>query len=212
MQKAEELYNQGYISYPRTETEKFRPEFDHHALIQSFQAVAGDFGDYSLRLLSNNNFQTPRAGQHDDNAHPPITPAKACDPNEIADPIQRKIYTLVVKHYLACCSRDAVGRETQLTLKIASEEFTAKGLMILERNWLEIYQPWERWSTGQGELPKVSAKCIGTATHIPPKECTDPSIHEGDCWKPHHSYIANHERRANSAATVSIRGRADFAE
>ena len=156
MSKAEELYNQGYISYPRTETEKFRSEFDHHALIQSFQAVAGEFGDYASRLLTNNNFQNPRAGQNDDNAHPPITPAKAVDPESIADPIQRKIYSLVVKHYLACCSRDAVGRETELCLKIASEEFVAKGLMILEKNWLEIYQPWERWSTGQGELPKVA--------------------------------------------------------
>ncbi len=156
MSKAEELYNQGYISYPRTETEKFRPEFDHHTLIQSFQAVAGEFGDYASRLLMNNNFQNPRAGQNDDNAHPPITPAKAVDPESIADPIQRKIYSLIVQHYLACCSRDAVGRETELSLKIASEEFVAKGLMIIEKNWLEIYQPWERWSTGQGELPKVA--------------------------------------------------------
>ncbi len=38
---------------------------------------------------------------------------------------------------------------------MASEEFQAKGLMIIERNWLEIYAPWERWSTGQGELPNV---------------------------------------------------------
>src|SRR5210317_279252 len=136
MQKAEELYQQGYISYPRTETEKFRPEFNHHTLIQSFQGVPGLFGDYATRLLTNNNFQNPRAGPNDDNAHPPITPAKAVDPGSIADPIQRKIYSLIVKHYLACCSRDAVGRETELTLKIASEEFVAKGLMILERNWL----------------------------------------------------------------------------
>mmetsp|Transcript_13185 Transcript_13185/g.38827 ORF Transcript_13185/g.38827 Transcript_13185/m.38827 type:complete len:979 (-) Transcript_13185:215-3151(-) len=155
MTAAEELYQQGFISYPRTETERFRPEFDHMSLIQSFQAVAGDFGEYSTKLLSNNNFQNPRHGQNDDNAHPPITPAKAVDPETIADRTQRGIYVLVVKHYLACCSRDAIGKETQLTVKMASEEFSAKGLMILERNWLEIYAPWERWSTGQGELPRV---------------------------------------------------------
>lgn len=155
MTAAEELYQQGYISYPRTETERFRPEFEHLPLIQSFQGVIGEFGEYATKLLSNNNFQVPRAGQHDDNAHPPITPCKAVDPQTIPDPTQRGIYTLVVKHYLACCSRDAIGKETTLTVKIASEEFTAKGLMILERNWLEIYAPWERWSTGQGELPRV---------------------------------------------------------
>ena len=155
MTAAEALYNDGLISYPRTETERFRPEFEHMPLIQSFQGVGGDIGDYATRLLTHNNFQNPRAGQNDDNAHPPITPARAVDPSTIGDPQQRGIYTLVVKHYLACCSRDAMGKETTLTIKMASEEFTAKGLMILERNWLEIYSPWERWSTGQGELPRL---------------------------------------------------------
>lgn len=178
MQKAEELYQQGYISYPRTETEKFRPEFNHHTLIQSFQAVAGEFGDYANRLLSDNNFQNPRAGQNDDNAHPPITPAKAVDPQAIADPTQRKIYTLVVKHYLACCSRDAVGRETELTLRIASEEFMAKGLMILERNWLDIYQPWEKWHTGQGELPRarVGSRIVPTSLVMNEGQTSPPQL------------------------------------
>ena len=105
--------------------------------------------------MDNDNFQNPRAGPNDDQAHPPITPCKAVDPESIGDRTQRDIYILVVKHYLACCSRDAVGKETVLTVKMASEEFSAKGLMVLERNWLEIYSPWERWSTGQGELPTV---------------------------------------------------------
>lgn len=105
--------------------------------------------------MTGNNFQRPRAGQHDDNAHPPITPAKAVDPSSIQDLNKRNVYVLITKHYLACCSRDAVGKESQLTVQMATEEFTAKGLMILEKNWLEIYTPWERWSTGQGELPPL---------------------------------------------------------
>jgi DNA topoisomerase III len=177
MSAAEELYQQGLITYPRTETERFRPEFQHQPLIQQLAGLAGGggggdyssataIGAYAAKLLTNQHFQNPRAGQHDDQAHPPITPCKAVDPMSISDDRQRKVYILVVKHYLACCSRDAIGRETTLTVRLggakagvdgsSSEEFTAKGLMILERNWLEIYQPWERWSTGQGELPRVS--------------------------------------------------------
>lgn len=154
MSAAEELYNQGFISYPRTETEKFRPEFNHRQLIEKFTSVPGEFADYANKLL-NNNFQNPRAGQRDDQAHPPIAPCKAVDPSTIDKPELRSVYTLVVKHYLACCSRDAVGRETQLVVRMDSEEFTATGLMVLERNWLEIYHPWERWGTGQGELPPL---------------------------------------------------------
>ncbi|KAL7572581.1 hypothetical protein ACA910_000398 [Epithemia clementina (nom. ined.)] len=172
MAAAEELYQQGYISYPRTETERFRPEFQHQPLLQQFASLGnnnGEGGDgggveisaYAHKLLNEGKFQMPRAGQHDDQAHPPITPCKAVSPHTIADANQRRVYTLVVKHYLACCSRDAVGRETTLTVRLGNqedgshEEFSAKGLMILEHNWLEIYQPWERWSTGQGELPHV---------------------------------------------------------
>lgn len=155
MSAAEELYQQGYISYPRTETEKFRPEFSHQQLLQQLSTISGELGNYASKLLQPDHFQRPRNGQHDDQAHPPITPCKAVDPNTISDTTQRNVYLLVVKHYLACCSRDAVGRETQLTVKMGTEEFTATGLMVLEKNWLEIYAPWERWSTGQGEIPNL---------------------------------------------------------
>jgi DNA topoisomerase-3 len=157
MSAAEELYQQGYISYPRTETEKFRPEFAHQPLIRQLSTIPGEIGAYASKLLQpeQQHFQRPRNGQHDDQAHPPITPCKAVDPNTISDATQRNVYLLVVKHYLACCSRDAMGKETQLTVKLATEEFTATGLMILEKNWLDIYAPWERWSTGQGEIPNL---------------------------------------------------------
>lgn len=158
MSAAEELYQQGFISYPRTETERFQPEFEHRPLIESFTTIDGtdDIVSYANKLTSDgNHFQLPRAGPNNDNAHPPITPARAVNPNTINDPIQRNVYILVVKHYLACCSRDAIGKETELVVKMATEEFIAKGLMIVERNWLEIYHPWERWSTGQGEIPRL---------------------------------------------------------
>ena len=50
MQAAEQLYQEGYISYPRTETERFRPEFQHRPLIQNFANLqaGGGGGDCQL--------------------------------------------------------------------------------------------------------------------------------------------------------------------
>ena len=129
MAAAEELYQQGYISYPRTETEKFRPEFQHQPLLEqlatALMPLGHALGVYADKLLNQpGQFQTPRAGQHDDQAHPPITPCRAVDPATIANATQRSVYTLVVKHYLACCSRDAIGKETVLdgTVLVDGEE------------------------------------------------------------------------------------------
>jgi DNA topoisomerase III len=43
-----------------------------------------------------------------------------------------------------CCSRDAVGFQTTVIAHMATEGFSASGLMVLERNWLDVY-PWARW-------------------------------------------------------------------
>jgi len=177
MQAAEELYNNSYITYPRTETERFPREHNHRPCIEQLANIGADgISAYAARLLTADHFQMPRAGQHDDNAHPPISPAKIVNPNEITDATQRSVYILIIKHYLACCSRDAIGRETLLTLRMSSEEFTARGLMIVEKNWLEIYHPWERWSTGQGELPplQVGSRIVPTSLLMKEGRTTAP--------------------------------------
>ncbi|GMH91015.1 hypothetical protein TL16_g11935 [Triparma laevis f. inornata] len=153
MEAAEKLYMEGYISYPRTETEKFPQEYDIKGTLASFRN--GTYSDYVSKLLDQDKYQYPRSGVNDDKAHPPITPVKAVDPNQIQDPNQRKIYELVVKHFLACCSKDGIGQQTVLTVKMGTEVFTAKGLMIMELNWLEIYKPWEYWGQGAGTLPNL---------------------------------------------------------
>mgnify|MGYP003334556571 CR=1 FL=1 len=49
------------------------------------------------------------------------------------------------RRFLACLSRDATGFETTCKIEVAEEEFTAKGLLISDRGYLEIY-PYDKWS------------------------------------------------------------------
>ncbi len=160
MQVAEELYNRGILSYPRTETDFFKEGFELLPLIEEQQRQS-IWGQYANNLLINNNqkFEWPKNGGHDDQAHPPIHPLKSIELNDLTTIEEKGIYELVTRHFLACCSQDARGDQTTLKVRIGSSEksrhnnpeygfyetFTATGLMITERNWLDIYK-WEHWS------------------------------------------------------------------
>jgi len=43
----------------------------------------------------------------------------------------QRLYELVVRHFLACCSQPAVGAETTVEIDIAGEQFNASGRVIL---------------------------------------------------------------------------------
>lgn len=58
---------------------------------------------------------------------------------------EQRLYELIVRHFLACCSRDAQGQETTVEIDIAQERFVAHGLVILARNYLDVY-PYDHWS------------------------------------------------------------------
>lgn len=42
-------------------------------------------------------------------------------------------------------SKDAEGEETKVHAKIDEEDFWANGLVVLRRNWLEVFT-FERWT------------------------------------------------------------------
>ena len=62
-------------------------------------------------LLNNNKFQPPKVGKHDDQAHSPIHPVKMLSENDCRDRNLWRIYDLVSRHFLACCSKDGIGEE-----------------------------------------------------------------------------------------------------
>lgn len=168
MKIAEKLYNQGFISYPRTETNMFPKSLDLRPLVQN-QTVDGNWGAFAARVLERG--PSPRQGNKTDNAHPPIHPTKHT--NNLQGN-EKRLYEFIVRHFLACCSEDAKGQETNVEIEIAGEKFTATGLMIIARNYLEVY-PYDKWSDktipvyNQGEeFQPSSIEMIDGETKPPP--------------------------------------------
>ncbi|KAI9166677.1 DNA topoisomerase [Paramyrothecium foliicola] len=148
---AEGLYNKGFISYPRTETDRFDKGMNLRALVQK-QTPDQRWGQFAQGLVDG-AFQQPREGRHDDKAHPPIHPITYAAPSAL-NANEARLYEYVVRRFLACCSEDAKGSATDIEIQYGDETFSAHGVVVLERNYLDVYV-YENWSNS-AELPRFT--------------------------------------------------------
>ena len=141
---AERLYHGGWISYPRTETQSFDESIDVRRLVEE-QCGSAAWGGYAGMLVHCGGYEPPKKGAKHDQAHPPIHPlrpgSQADFPN---DWDSWRVFELVARHFLACCSRDASGAMTSVTVDMGGETFTASGTQILSRGFLDVY-PYQKW-------------------------------------------------------------------
>ncbi|XP_066994969.2 DNA topoisomerase 3-alpha, partial [Anabrus simplex] len=169
MRIAEKLYSQGFISYPRTETNIFPKELNLRNLVEQ-QTHDPAWGEFANRILQDG--PNPRQGKKSDQAHPPIHPTKhttSLTGNE------QRLYELVTRHFLACCSKDAEGSETIVDIDIAGEKFVASGLMILARNYLDVY-PYEKWNAKEILIYQVGQTFTPTNLEMVDGETNAPRL------------------------------------
>lgn len=158
MKTAELLYNKGFISYPRTETNAFKPNTNFKRLVE-LQREHDVLGEYAQGLLGNRVYP-PREGRKNDQSHPPIYPAKPLtrkvfnlDDNNLITQEEITLYELIARCFLASCSKDAVADETLIEVDIQAQRFFFKQLRIKELNFLKIY-PYDQFY----ETPLFSEK------------------------------------------------------
>ena len=176
---AEDLYNRGWISYPRTETDTFDKGIDLKKLIEK-QEQDRVWGGFATMLLQG-GFKNPRGGRNNDQAHPPIHPVNYVASGSLSDD-ERRVYEFIVRRFLACCSEDAKGESTTVEIEYGDETFFANGLLVLERNYLEVY-PYEKWNSSQ-PLPRFNLNEIFEPTEAtitegetsPPGYLTEPEL------------------------------------
>ncbi|WPH01340.1 Hypothetical protein R9X50_00418100 [Acrodontium crateriforme] len=179
MQVAEKLYQNGWISYPRTETDQFDSGMDLRALVQK-QTQGGAWNTFAQGLM-NGGFSQPRNGRNNDKAHPPIHPVNFVNPTSLTSDEQR-VYEFVVRRFLAACSRDAQGSKTDIAILYGVETFHTSGLTVLERNYLDVY-PYDKWTSSQdlptfreGEVFEPTEARIHEGQTTPPGYLTEPEL------------------------------------
>lgn len=179
MAVAERLYNKGFISYPRTETDQFSKDFDLKSIIRK-QTSHTDWGPYAQGLLDG-AFCQPRSGRNNDQAHPPIHPVNAANPSAL-DAGEKKVYEFVTRRFLACCSEDAKGEATDIEIEWGTETFHTHGLVVLQRNYLDVYV-YDKWESSQqlpqfvlGEAFEPTEATMTDGKTTPPSYLTEPEL------------------------------------
>jgi DNA topoisomerase-1 len=139
---AQDLYSSGYISYPRTSSQKL-PNVNFKKLLEQLSKYDKNASELLKGELK------PTEGKKTDPAHPAIYPTglipKLADRNA-------KIYDLIVKRFLACFSDDAKRETVTIYIDIASEKFLARGTRTRYPGWHKYYAPYVQLE--DKEMPK----------------------------------------------------------
>ena len=176
MEVAEELYMQGWISYPRTDNTVYPKSLP---IDKTLSLLANSqFSDLTKVVLENRR-KTPMRGKKETTDHPPIHPVDI-PPFEKLTPEQKNVYTLIVKRFLATLTKDAASETTKALIEINEEPFVAEGYRLIEPTWKLIYPV----KTGQKEIPElhenervdvISLKLLRKETK-PPKRFTQGAL------------------------------------
>ena len=138
MQSAERLYLSGYLSYPRTESSAYPRSFDIKGTLQQ-QAGDPRWSAYVRDLISQGHNKS--RGGIDMGDHPPITPMRPASQYELSGDMSR-VYELVVRHFIASVSQDAVWRSTKISLEVGAlgekGKFSLSGKELVSAGFLQI--------------------------------------------------------------------------
>ena len=151
---AQKLYTAGYISYPRTSSQKLPPQIGYKEILSSLANMKAYMKTANLIL----SFEKiiPKEGEKKDPAHPAVYPTKETpDPAKLR-PEEKKLYDLIVKRFLAVFGEPSIRESTKVTFDIGGEEFSASGSKTIKANWMDFYKPYSKLE--EVEFPKLEEK------------------------------------------------------
>jgi len=139
---AEQLYLSGFISYPRTETNRYADDFDFTTLLAGL--CTGEYAESAHLILEGKII--PRNGTKEAHDHPPIHPIRSASKKDITGAISLArgwdVYDLITCHFLANLMPPAVFEKTRLEILIRDELFDSTGSVQIYAGWLRVY-PFE---------------------------------------------------------------------
>jgi DNA topoisomerase-1 len=147
MSIAEDLYTQGYISYPRTDNTVYPKTLDFKEILQTLSK--GDFANLAKKLLAKSKL-TPTRGKRSATDHPPIHPVGLAKKGDLDNPHWR-IYELIVRRFFATLADPFIHKSVEAIFSADGEDFKAHGIKVISPGWREFYHYGDR----EKEFPDI---------------------------------------------------------
>ena len=135
MRIAEDLYMDGFISYPRTDNTVYPSSLPVRELIGSltrikeFSAASGLADQAELK---------PTRGKKETTDHPPIYPTQAIHPGALEGP-KKRVYELVVRRFLATFSPPMITESTRADIEAGDQSYFVRGSVVVDPGYAGIY-------------------------------------------------------------------------
>jgi len=134
MRVAEELYMNGFISYPRTDNTIYPPSLHLEGILTTLEKTkfAKD-----VEWVRRNRRAKPTEGKKSSTDHPPIHPTGVATEEQLGE--NWKLYELVVRRFLATLSPDAEWATMRIELDASGQTYIATGSRLTEAGWRTVY-------------------------------------------------------------------------
>lgn len=154
MSVAQNLYEEGYITYMRTDS----VNLSDLALAQAKEVILSEYGDSYLKIRK---YANKIKGAQE--AHEAIRPTDLSRKEIIAEPAAQRLYDLIRKRTLASQMADAKLEKTNITIAISNreEKHIANGEVVLFDGFMKVYAPNREEDSTEGKestsiLPRVN--------------------------------------------------------
>ncbi|MDD1685159.1 MAG: DNA topoisomerase I [Methanoregula sp.] len=135
MRIAEDLYMNGFISYPRTDNTVYPASLDLNGILQTLRTSPFK---KDVEWILKNRRPVPTRGKKASTDHPPIHPTGAATREQLGDEAF-KVYELVLRRFLATLAPDAQWKTLKILFSAGGEEYTSTGGQLLEPGWHTVY-------------------------------------------------------------------------
>ena len=134
MRIAEDLYMDGFISYPRTDNTVYPASLPLRELVSALVRIP-DF-KAAEELLGGD--LTPTRGKKETTDHPPIYPTQAVYPNAL-EGAHRRVYELIARRFLATFSRPMISESARADIEAGAESYFVRGSIVVDPGYAAIY-------------------------------------------------------------------------